>query len=257
MVIPEKLYLFVRTVAMRLSVRRLVILCSVIVVILTILSVIGQYIYYRDPVGFRTKNVLINLFNLDGEKKIPTLFAASLIFGNGVLLLFIATVKSYRKESHVGYWFALGCIFVYLAYDEARKIHEWVLDFLMPWFGSEFIHFWVIPASIIMVAVGIAFLPFLRHLPRTTRNLFLLSAAVYLGGALGFETIGGLYAEVHRKNNLTYNLLADAEEVLEKTGMIVFGYTLLTYLQSLLREQPHEAAEAAIEPCTGDAIAPK
>lgn len=217
--------------------RTLVIAGTTIVVILATLSVIGQYLYFQDEVGSRTRNLLYTKFNLDGERKIPTLFSALLILGNAVLLFSIAAVTQARHGRYVKHWFALACIFAFLSYDEATVFHEWAFDFLMPYFGSEFLHFWVIPVSLIMVVLGLVYLRFLLRLPPVTRNLFFLSAAIYLGGALGFETLGGLYAEQHGKGNLTYSLLADIEEVAEMMGMILFAYTLLSYLQDLAADQ--------------------
>jgi hypothetical protein len=223
--------------------RPLVVALTTIVVILATLSVIGQYLVFRDEVGFRTRNVLFDLFNLDGERKIPTAFSAFLILGNAVLLFFITAVTADQRGRYVKHWFVLACIFVYLSYDEAVGIHESAFDPLMPYFGSEFLHFWVIPASIILVVLGLAYLRFLLRLPPATRTLFLLSAAIYIGGALGIETLGGLYAQQHGKNNMGYMLLSDVEEVAEMMGMILFTYALLNYLRDLLVNRvTHEAA---------------
>src|SRR3712207_7203532 len=46
-----------------------------------------------------------------------------------------------------------------------------------------------------VVVLGVAFIPFLRALPRWTAMAFLGSAAVYLGGALVLEMIGGLLGD--------------------------------------------------------------
>lgn len=216
----------------------LVIPFALIVVVLAALSVAGQYAVFVAEPGTRQSNLLFNLFNLDGERLIPTIFSALLILGNSVLLFFIAVTTAGARGRFPLYWLALAGIFAYLSFDEATKIHEESLDFLMPLFRSDFLHFWVIPASLIMLVLGLVYWRFLFHLPRATRNLFFLSAFIYLGGALGLETLGGLYAEQYGKNNFPYSLLADVEEVAEMTGMIVFGYMLLTYLRSLIAPPP-------------------
>jgi hypothetical protein len=57
-----------------------------------------------------------------------------------------------------------------------------------------------------------------------------LAAVLYIGGAVGFELVGGYYAELHGEKNLTFNLIATVEETLEMTGIVLFNYALLRYM---------------------------
>ena len=81
-----------------------------------------------------------------------------------------------------------------------------------------------------VLILGLLFLKFLLRLPPLTRWSFLGAGAVYLGGAIGIEMIGGRYAESHGDENLTYQLLTHLEESMEMAGMIVFIHALLRYL---------------------------
>ena len=45
-------------------------------------------------------------------------------------------------------------------------------------------------------------------------------------GAIGFELIGGLQADVHGSKNLTYALITTTEELLEMLGIALFIYAL-------------------------------
>lgn len=45
---------------------------------------------------------------------------------------------------------------------------------------------------------------------------------MYVGGAVGFEMLGGRYASIHGLDNLGYVLLVTAEEGLEMSGVILF-----------------------------------
>jgi len=74
------------------------------------------------------------------------------------------------------------------------------------------------------------FLRFLLRLPSRNRNLFLFAGALYVGGCIGIELIGGSYDQAHGYENLTYNLISTVEEGLELAGLIAFLYGLLTYL---------------------------
>jgi hypothetical protein len=58
----------------------------------------------------------------------------------------------------------------------------------------------------------------------------MIAAALYIGGAVGLELVGGRYAEMHGLKNLTYSMIATAEETLEMAGVIVFIYALLRYI---------------------------
>ena len=68
------------------------------------------------------------------------------------------------------------------------------------------------------------------RLPVATRLGFIVSGPLFIGGALGFELVGGRYAELHGRDNLTYNMIATMEESLEMAGVIGFIYALLKYL---------------------------
>lgn len=81
-----------------------------------------------------------------------------------------------------------------------------------------------------ILILALFFLGFLLRLPSCTRRFFLGAGAIYLGGAIGVEMIGGYYAEVYGFDSLEYQLIAHAEESLEMAGIIVFIYALLRYL---------------------------
>jgi hypothetical protein len=240
------LYRWASGLALRVRPRFLVGFLGTIAVGLTALSLIGQYEYFVQ--GVTNENaVFYRIFNLDGERRTPTTFSALLLLGNAAMLLAIAANRARRAGKHVVLWFLLSGIFVYLAIDERVGIHEEALDFLIPllglenfvirWLGIEFLHFWVVPGSFIMLVLLGVYWRFLRDLPLRTRRLVLLSAAIYLGGALGIETIGGLYAVQFGKDNLEYQLIANVEELAEMLGMVVFAGTLLRYWHELLRAE--------------------
>ena len=69
-----------------------------------------------------------------------------------------------------------------------------------------------------------------------------MAGAVYVGGAIGMEMIGGFYQDVYGYD-LTYVLLQTIEEVGEMLGIVIFIYALCYYLsvypepnQSMLKE---------------------
>jgi hypothetical protein len=63
---------------------------------------------------------------------------------------------------------------------------------------------------------------------------FLTAGALYVGGALGLELLGGhlfVEGEVPGPNLLPYMLAASAEETLEITGVLVFIASLLRHMR--------------------------
>ena len=75
-----------------------------------------------------------------------------------------------------------------------------------------------------------AYLPFLWALPARTRWLFILSGAIYIGGAVGVEWATIWYEENDQLNTLAYNLWNAVEESMEMTGVILFIYALLGHI---------------------------
>jgi hypothetical protein len=142
----------------------------------------------------------------------------------------------------------LGIIFVCLSIDEACSIHELISYALQK--KHQFhglLHFaWVIPGLLFAAVVGLSYVRFLLRLPRRTALLFVISGAIYVGGAVGMEMVGGAYADRHGEENFTYQFLGDIEETMEMLGIGIFAVTLLGHLadhssQLHIRIQRHAA----------------
>jgi hypothetical protein len=74
------------------------------------------------------------------------------------------------------------------------------------------------------------------NIPAPSRKRFLISAALYLGGSIGFELIGGWYTENVGTGNLAYTMIVTVEEGLEMAGAITFIWALLQYLSEYYKE---------------------
>lgn len=173
------------------------------------------------------------LFNVDREQNITTLFSVFLLLCSAVLLAVFALTKRQQRDPDLSRWAILTCGFLYLAIDEAWSFHEMLNEPVRGLLGRDnlsiFYFAWAIPAMAGVLTFALFFLGFLLRLPLTTRLSFVGAGSLYLGGAVGIEMIGGRYAEVHGLENLTYQLIAHAEESLEMAGIIVFIYALLRY----------------------------
>lgn len=215
--------------ALRFSARKLTIVLFAIMSMLIIASLIGQYIQIveRDTTMIR----VINEFNLDHERNIPTFFStALLLFSSGLLLLIYSTEIDRSKQK---YWLLLSIIFLTLSIDEANSVHEKLITPLRNLMGtSPWYYFaWIVPAAVLLAALGLLLLKFLNSLPRHILRLFLLSAAIYVMGVIGMELIGGYYVFYNSKETFFYTLLVSLEEGMEMSGVILFIYGLISYLK--------------------------
>ncbi|MEE8516008.1 MAG: hypothetical protein V3T02_05135, partial [Alphaproteobacteria bacterium] len=89
---------------------------------------------------------------------------------------------------------------------------------------------WVIPAAIITGLFGLAYTSFLLHLESRFRRLFVASAVLYVGGAIGLELVGGKVVSGGGESSMAYALIATGEETLEISGVILFIYALATMI---------------------------
>ena len=57
-----------------------------------------------------------------------------------------------------------------------------------------------------------------------------MAGAIYIGGAIGMEMLGGYFVEVYGQKSFVYFLISTIEEFLEMFGIAVFIYALLSYI---------------------------
>lgn len=197
------------------------------VVILAILGVavqIGKYVFdYRAD--------WTRMYNLDREMNLPTWYSALMLGFCAILLQAIATGKQTENNRYAPHWNFLSKIFWFLAIDEVMSIHELLIipdisKHLPPIFHS----FWVLPGSIAVAFFLKKYWKFTLDLPKQSRWYFMAAATLYIGGALGMEIIGGVFADFNGQQNLAYALFTNLEEVLEMLGIITFIYGLLNYI---------------------------
>lgn len=177
-------------------------------------------------------------FNFDHEANFPSLYSALALGFCSYLLAIIATFKRAEKASYYRYWKWLSIIFIGLAVDEACSIHEISIPLLRKVINSEgFLYFpWILPASILIAIFLLTFRKFIFSLPPKTKILFILAGAIYVGGAIGLESVSGYIADTPGLPIRSYAIASTIEELLEMLGVVVFIYALLSYIQSQLSD---------------------
>jgi hypothetical protein len=167
--------------------------------------------------------LLRQLFDLDDENNLPTWYSSFLLLLASALLWLCGRRKRADGDPRFRPWAVLAAGFLLMAIDEVAGIHETI--------NAMIEMTWALPAAILALLIGLAFIPFLLHLPRRTAVLFALAGGMFLAGAVAIEIVGYSLAIRSRKNTLGYELATLAEEGLEMLGVILFVYALLDYMR--------------------------
>jgi hypothetical protein len=207
-------------------------------VVLVLASIGGQFAKYILGHGYIKG--LVPLFYVDTEMNIPTFFSVLLLLFSALLLTVITVLNRKQWTPHVSKWAILSFGFMFMAYDEAFKVHEKLVAPIRTLLGNGnlgiFHYNWVILGIPLVLVLALFFLRFLFYLPTKTRLRFLVAATLYIGGAIVLECIGGYYAELSGEKNLTYSMIVTIEESLEMAGLVVFIWALLKYCADNYKE---------------------
>ena len=208
----------------RIEPKRVALFFGLVVTFFSLAHVAG--LFSRFVLGHDTVFGLVDLFDLNSEKNLPTFYAsASLLFCGGLLAL-LAVLRWPNREWL--FWAFLAVVFAFLSYDEAVEIHEGLIEPLQAaWNTSGYLRYaWIIPYGGFALILLVSSTWVLRSLPRRSIALFLLAGGVYVLGAIGLEMLSGNQAEIGGKD-VIFEIYSLFEEVLEMAGIVVFIYALL------------------------------
>jgi hypothetical protein len=221
-------------------------------------NLIGFYLrFWTQHSGLST--MLIVMFDVNRESSIPTWYSGFQLFAVAAVVALIAHYARVTGQRHVWHWRILAGLFVLMGADEMAKLHEWLggpSKQMLESMGIEATGFllwsWIVLGGVIALAVGLAFLPFVLRLPRRTCVLVFVSAAVFLGGALGVEAFSGHLA-TRFGAGVAKVAAQSVEEFFEMTGIAIFIYAMVDYLarQSAtvtLSFTSSDAVPAAVQP---------
>ena len=207
-----------------------------IIIFLTFAHIIGQWASLYFGLEGEHKPIVV-WFDLDEELNFPSYYSTvSLLFCSSLLAV-IAFAKR-KNDERCLYWFGLAIIFLFLSMDESIGLHESLKSKVQIALNtSESFHSaWVIPYSIGLIIFLLAYVRFVFNLPAKTRILFLIAGAVYVAGAIGMELIRECYSNCYDDNITVVIAIITVEELLEMTGIVIFIYTLMSYIDSELKD---------------------
>ncbi len=205
-----------------ISVHRVTLLLSAVASGLVVAHILSVTAWYQDWLPL-DEWLYYSFFDLDEEESLGTWFSALILVIAGQLCWFQARRVAGVPGSHRPAWLLLALGFHLLSLDEIAGFHETVNTLV------EGTH-WTTFGALIGLGAGIAFLPFLWHLPARTRILFIVAGVIYLGGAVGVEFGTLSYEEADALDTLPYNLWNALEEGMEMAGIILFIYALLRHM---------------------------
>lgn len=211
--------------------KRALVACAIALGLLGFVAEVSDHVFDEPKLGG-----LIPLINLAYEGNIPNWYSATLLIACAALLAAIAS-RTAAGEGYRVHWAVLAVIFLYLSMDETASIHELLNRPLRRAFdlGGVLYYGWVIPASAVVAVLAVTYYRFLLALSPRFRVLFVLAAAIYVGGALGTEFAVNYWVAKY-DTDPGYGMLNIVQEVMEVTGLSVFFVSLLLFIRENLGE---------------------
>lgn len=179
--------------------------------------------------GAEWLETLLPKLSLSYEENLPTVFSSLVLLACAVAAGAIALARPpmYR------YWWFIALLAGWISLDEAAELHEHLGGHIDT---SGILYFdWVIPAAVIVSALVIGFVPFIRALHPVTRTRLITAGVVYVGGALIMELPLGWWTEAHGTDGLGYALIDWVEETMEMVGATLALGALLAHREELRR----------------------
>ena len=174
---------------------------------------------------------LIPFLDVSEEQSLPTYFSSLNLLLSSLLLFALYLIARREGFTRYRYWLYLSLLFLLLSVDEASSIHEKFTQLqkytgvLIPVIQT---HSWILYGVLFTVVAGVFFIPLLVSLPARTALLMVLAGVIFLGGAIGIETLGAWfrYKNLAGHHDLIDNIRRLVEESLEMYGIALFNCTL-------------------------------
>jgi hypothetical protein len=158
-----------------------------------------------------------------------------------MLLGAIAFAKVRSGDRFMWHWVALTILPLGFSIDEVAKLHDpgggnfhRIRDEFG--FSGPFLYTWVIVGMVSVVVIGLVYRHFVADLPRTTRKLYLLAAALFVTGEVLVEMVSGWRFDSVGEKDLIYQTITTIEESLSMAGILVAIAGTLHYIQSTFGE---------------------
>ena len=172
-------------------------------------------------------------FELHTENSLPAWFSSALLGASAPLFALLARQARRRSDRHSTWaWGGLALLMLALSIDEIASFHEYASAVFNIEVGGLYGGYsWVVVGAAFVIVFGLVYAPFVLRLTSDLRRDLTIGAAVFFGGAVGFETLNAYTAStVGTDATYRYVLQTAAEEGLEMVGSTLILYALLAHL---------------------------
>lgn len=230
----EKLTITTNEVSVRINVPAIVKLLSLSAFIIVSLGIFREYYVLQNGTDTFLKD--LGQIALDSEGTLAVWYSSAVMLFCSAVLFLISAAERLRGKTAALHWIVLATLFALMSIDETVSIHEVTISPLRTMFDlGGALHFsWVVVAVPVMLGLALYYLPFLAKLPTRYAAYFALSGALYVGGALGMEFVGGHFFTAQGENSIHYIVAAVIEETLELVGLSLFASVLMSYVGTML-----------------------
>lgn len=166
---------------------------------------------------WRTWNLLWTAFDIGAEGNAAVWFASMVWFLVGAFAALAAVTAQRFRTS----WWLFAAVGFVASADEAGALHERLFvvgDRMAPYLPFDTFYNWVIPGAVIALVVGALLLRLLLALRRRVAVALAASAALFLLGALGIESLTGFVDRREGMSDLYLGLMY-IEETCELIGV--------------------------------------
>ncbi|PCJ68743.1 MAG: hypothetical protein COA62_12950 [Rhodobiaceae bacterium] len=181
-----------------------------------------------------TETVLQDLrhFELDAERNVGAWYSSALMVLIAVCAFFNWQMNRHRTDIVSYSWLLISVVFFALSVDETAGFHEVVDVPLRETFEltGAFYNPWIFFGAFFVVVFAAVLMPFLLSLPRMIAALFVVSGAIYVGGALGLEPFDAYFEYTYGEGSFPHIVSTIIEETLEMIGLTLFLHANLIYM---------------------------
>jgi len=183
------------------------------------------------------------LFDLNDENNVPTWFSSFLWSTAAYCCYRLRKVDqgASGRFRNSGYWLWLGVVCLLLSLDEVAQVHESVGS-VAGHMGMHLpIYSWLPFGMAFVAVVAVGFSRFLWSLPRDIALAMIVAGAIFVTGAVGFETLGALVDDHVLSTfpmGLSWHKEIAIEEFLEMLGVIVFIAALDVHMRRIRWQSP-------------------
>ncbi len=183
--------------------------------------------------GHRSLYGLQSRLDLDGEATLGSYVSALLLLTAAGLLALIALYERRARSGWALHWTSLAAGFLWMSFDEAIALHELLNRPIRELLDAPgFVSAWTLGGGLVVLLVGLAYARFLLALERRHAIPFLIAGALYVGGAVGADSLAGEIITSGLRESWLWSLELVIEEAAEMGGVILFIHALLDYLGS-------------------------